>query len=98
MQTLIGKYVLEKQLRALNLIEDDVWLTNLPDLVRKYEKYFEVLGDKLSLQYGGSLAHHSSLDKGKGFFKSSIPELITSIQRHWANNFSDSYKQGIIFK
>jgi hypothetical protein len=96
MQQLVGKYALEKQLRALNLIDENISLNNLPDLVRNYEKYYEKLGDKLSLQYGGSIAHHSSLHKGKGFFRNSIPELITSVKRHWANNFSDSYKQGIV--
>jgi phosphatidylinositol 3,5-bisphosphate 5-phosphatase len=51
------------------------------------------MGDEISLQYGGSIAHHASLSKKKGFFKSAIPELWTSVKRHWANNFSDSSKQ-----
>lgn len=94
MQQLIGKAALEKQLKALNILDEEDQLQSLTEVITSYEKYFEILGDKLSLQYGGSLAHHSSLHKTKGLFKNSIPELITSVKRHWANNFSDSYKQG----
>ena len=48
------------------------------------------MGDEIALQYGGSKAHHSNFNnKKKGFFKSSLPELITSVKRHIANNFSD---------
>lgn len=61
-----------------------------------FQKYFETMGDEISLQYGGSIAHHASLSKKKGFFKNAIPELWTSVKRHWANNFSDSSKQGAI--
>lgn len=54
------------------------------------------MGDEISLQYGGSIAHHANLSKKKGLFKNALPELWTSVKRHWANNFSDSSKQGAI--
>lgn len=94
MQQLVGRYALQKQLQAMNIIEETDQIHHFPEILENYEKSFEVLGDKLSLQYGGSIAHHSSLDRTKGFFNNFVPEFITSVKRHWANNFSDSYKQG----
>ena len=54
------------------------------------------MGDEISLQYGGSIAHKSRLNKKKSIFKGALPELWTSVKRHWANNFSDASKQGAI--
>jgi len=54
------------------------------------------MGDEISLQYGGSIAHKQNINKKKGIFKGAIPELWTSMKRHWANNFSDASKQGAI--
>ena len=50
----------------------------------------------ISLQYGSSLAHHSNLTKKKNIFKNAIPELLTSVRRHYANNFLDPQRQLII--
>lgn len=61
-----------------------------------FQQCFGIMGDEISLQYGGSLAHHSNLNGKKGFFKNALPELWTSVKRHWANNFSDASKQGAI--
>jgi hypothetical protein len=54
------------------------------------------MGDHISMQYGGSKAHHSQADrsKSKGVFQS-LPELFTSVQRHIANNFKDPQKQNV---
>ena len=54
------------------------------------------MGDAISLQYGGSEAHHTALTKKKNFFKNALPELITSMQRHYANNFLDPKRQNNI--
>lgn len=53
------------------------------------------MGDCISLQYGGSIAHHSQLQKKKSFF-ASLTEVGTSIKRHYANNFSDPQRQNVI--
>jgi len=95
-QQCIGIAVLEKQLKALNILEGSETLQNWLEVCSTFQKYFEIMGDEISLQYGGSIAHHANLTKKKGFFKSAIPELWTSVKRHWANNFSDSSKQGAI--
>lgn len=54
------------------------------------------MGDAISLQYGGSEAHHTALNKKKNFFKNALPELLTSVKRHYANNFLDPMRQNII--
>jgi hypothetical protein len=46
------------------------------------------MGDVISMQYGGSIAHHAQLNVKKGIF-ASLPEMITSVKRHFANNFTD---------
>ena len=57
---------------------------------------YNEMGDSISMQYGGSIAHHSQLDAGrKGIFKA-VPEWVTGIKRHLANNFSDPYRQSVI--
>ena len=53
------------------------------------------MGDSISMQYGGSIAHHSQLGEKKGIFKA-VPEWVTGIKRHLANNFSDPYRQSVI--
>jgi len=50
---------------------------------------YSKMGDVISMQYGGSIAHHSQLQKNQKAFMNSIPELITSVKRHYNNNFKD---------
>ena len=52
---------------------------------------YEEMGDSISMQYGGSKAHHATTGKKKGVL-ASLPELVTSVKRHYANNFTDPQK------
>ena len=56
---------------------------------------YQEMGDQISLQYGGSKAHHSVVGQKKGVLQS-LPEFFTSIQRHLANNFTDPQKQNAL--
>ena len=56
---------------------------------------YNQMGDAISMQYGGSIAHHAQLAKKKSIFNS-YSEIVTSIKRHLANNFSDPYRQSVI--
>ena len=56
---------------------------------------YDTMGDQISLQYGGSIAHHAQLGKKKGVL-AIASELVTSVKRHLANNFSDPYRQSVI--
>lgn len=56
---------------------------------------YEEMGDHISLQYGGSIAHHADTGKKKSIFAQTA-EMFTSIQRHFANNFTDPQKQNVL--
>lgn len=65
------------------------------DFFKHVTDMYNEMGDSISLQYGGSIAHHSQLQKKKSFF-ASLTEVGTSIKRHYANNFSDPQRQNVI--
>ena len=66
---------------------------------------YEQLGDRISLQYGGSEAHKkvtqqhrklgggSSAEDGKAAGASGGSELLTSLKRYYANVTKDALKQ-----
>ena len=58
MQQLIGIAALERQLKALKILEEDEKLQNNNEICLNYQKYFEIMGDEISLQYGGNLKYH----------------------------------------
>ena len=51
------------------------------------------MGDVISMQYGGSIAHHASMGKKKGL---GLGEMYTSIKRHWNNMYIDPSKQRVL--
>ena len=86
---MIGFKVLLRQLAKLE-VTYGVPPTNLKsNLFNKIVSMFSRMGDEISMQYGGSNAHHSQLQKNKAPLMNSIPELITSVKRHYNNNFKD---------
>jgi len=84
---LIGYYAALLQLHKLG-ISKHVKIDLDSDFYRKVHTMFEEMGDNISLQYGGSIAHHSNTGKQNKIFKA-VPELVTSVKRHFANNFTD---------
>lgn len=82
------------QLKRLGLTDNELVQMKsklFKDLTRMYDE----MGDQISMQYGGSIAHHAQLGKKKGF-TAFASELVTSVKRHYANNFSDPYRQSVI--
>lgn len=53
---------------------------------------YNKMGDVISMQYGGSVAHHASMGK-KGL---GLNEIFTSVQRHWNNLVIDPSKQRVL--
>lgn len=47
---------------------------------------YNKMGDVISMQYGGSIAHHAQMGKKKGF---GLNEIWTSLVRHYNNNVTD---------
>lgn len=60
-------------------------------LFKEITGMYDEMGDAISMQYGGSIAHHAQLGKKKGVF-SVAAEIVTSVKRHFANNFSDPFR------
>jgi hypothetical protein len=89
-------YVFEKQLKKLGIILPSSEVKMGSALGEAYKALFDKHGDRISMQYGGSDAHHSNLTKKKKFFENTLPELLTSVKRHYANNFLDPKRQLII--
>lgn len=56
---------------------------------------YERMGDLLSIQYGGSIAHKQNILKMSSEKKQTF-EFMTSIKRHLNNSFTDHYKQQTI--
>lgn len=79
-----------QQLKLLGLAQFDMINMN-SDFFKEVTDMYNEMGDIISLQYGGSIAHHSQLAKKKGFM-AGVSEMVTSLKRHIANNFSDSQR------
>ena len=79
------------QLKRLGL-SDNEHINMTSELFKAITTMYDEMGDTISLQYGGSIAHHAQLGKKKGFF-AIASELVTSVKRHLANNFSDPHRQ-----
>ena len=88
---MIGYRVALMQLKQLGL-SDNEHINMTSDLFKSITSMYDEMGDQISMQYGGSIAHHAQLGKKKGFF-AIAGELITSVKRHLANNFSDPHRQ-----
>jgi hypothetical protein len=54
---------------------------------------YNKMGDSISMQYGGSVAHHAQMGKKKGY---GISEIITSVKRHYNNVVTDPSRQRVI--
>ncbi|KAI3833505.1 hypothetical protein MKW98_024504 [Papaver atlanticum] len=92
-----GLAALGYQLNALGLIsrpkigQDDRLAVDLMDL-------YEMMGDILSLQYGGSLSHCKIFWLKRGHWKPAVnaSDMIRSVRRYGSNTFTDGEKQDAI--
>ena len=62
------------------------------EFLKMFFSLYDKMGDSISIQYGGSIAHHSSMGKKKGL---GLGEILTSIKRHISNVVTDPGKQRI---
>ncbi|KAI3884425.1 hypothetical protein MKX03_034765 [Papaver bracteatum] len=92
-----GLAALGYQLNALGFISrrkighDDPLVVGLMGL-------YEMMGDTLSLQYGGSLAHCKIFWSRRGHWKAAIhtQDILRSLKRYWSNAYTDADKQDAI--
>lgn len=62
------------------------------EFFNSFLEMYNKMGDSISIQYGGSIAHHASMGKKKGL---GVGELITSVKRHFNNVVIDPSKQRV---
>ena len=80
------------QLVALKVLkESEIQMSS--EFFNELFRMYEAMGDSISIQYGGSIAHHANMgQKKKGL---GLGEVWTSIKRHISNVVSDPGKQKI---
>ncbi|CEM34996.1 unnamed protein product [Vitrella brassicaformis CCMP3155] len=90
-QFFVGRCVLAHQLAALAFLPEPK-LDFDSQVVSVLSELYDLMGDHLSLQYGGSIAHKKYTRERPRMMKQS-KELLTSLKRHYTNSFADSEKQ-----
>jgi hypothetical protein len=68
------------------------------DILVHFKEMYEQMGDLISLQYGSSVAHKQNVnsDENGAAGRGRRFEFLTSLQRHFRNNFSDQQRQNQI--
>lgn len=93
-QFAVGMRALGQQLYAMG-IRNTPMLESSSQLVRVLTQLYSVVGDAISMQYGGSEAHKNVKNTAsRENFKHR--ELLTSIRRYYSNSFTDTAKQDAI--
>eukprot|EP00898_Chlorokybus_atmophyticus_P006892 jgi/Chlat1/7203/Chrsp57S06849 len=96
-QFAFGVCALGYQLCALGLIETPE-LEAEAIIVAALMDMYQEMGDVLSQQYGGSLAHNTIFGEHRGDWTASMrsKDLVTSIRRYYSNTYTDAEKQDAI--
>lgn len=76
-----------RQLAQLRVLRDPK-IQMKSDFFNLIFEMYNKMGDSISLQYGGSIAHHAQMGK-----KKKIGEMITGMKRHFSNVVTDPSKQ-----
>ncbi|DAZ98090.1 TPA: hypothetical protein N0F65_005252, partial [Lagenidium giganteum] len=90
----VGMRALGQQLYAMG-IRNTPLLESRSQLVRVLMLLYSLVGDAISMQYGGSEAH-KNVKNSAGRENVKHRELLTSIRRYYSNSFTDMAKQDAI--
>eukprot|EP00899_Mesostigma_viride_P018725 jgi/Mesvir1/26854/Mv20603-RA.2 len=97
-QFVFGMKALGHQLHALGL-SDTPTLDKECGIVHTLMDMYQVMGDVLSNQYGGSAAHNTVFQEQRGgIWKAALRsrEIVTSLKRYYSNTYTDFEKQDAI--
>ncbi|KAL5755482.1 hypothetical protein ACOSQ2_020228 [Xanthoceras sorbifolium] len=92
-----GLVALGRQLYTLGIVESpNIDLYN--PLAEELMKMYEIMGDTLALQYGGSAAHNKIFCERRGQWKAAThsQEFFRTLQRYYSNAYVDAEKQDAI--
>lgn len=87
-QELIGYVAILEQLVSMRVLKKGE-IQMKSEFFNSFFEMYNKMGDTISIQYGGSIAHHSSMGKKKGL---GIGEIVTSVKRHFNNVVIDPSK------
>ncbi|KAI3833518.1 hypothetical protein MKW98_024517 [Papaver atlanticum] len=92
-----GLAALGHQLHALGLI-DSPKITQDNPLALQFMGLYEIMGDTIAFQYGGSAAHNKIFSLIRGHWMAAIgtQEFFRSVQRYYNNAYMDAEKQDAI--
>ncbi|KAK9131506.1 hypothetical protein Sjap_011993 [Stephania japonica] len=92
-----GLAALGHQLHALGFIDDTKLDLDSP-LADELMRFYEIMGDTLALQYGGSAAHNKIFCERRGQWKAAThsQEFFRTLQRYYSNAYMDAEKQDAI--
>ncbi|KAI3973162.1 hypothetical protein MKX01_020897 [Papaver californicum] len=92
-----GLAALGHQLHSLGLI-DSPKITQDNPLALQFMGLYEIMGDTIAFQYGGSAAHNKIFSLIRGHWMATIgtQEFFRSVQRYYNNAYMDAEKQDAI--
>eukprot|EP00210_Caulerpa_lentillifera_P003675 g3508.t1 len=96
-QYVYGLTTLGHQLNSLGLLDSNELDPNC-SLAYQLMEMYEIMGNVIALQYGGSEAHGKFFEKMRGRSRAitKSKELLTSLRRYYSNAISDPEKQDAI--
>lgn len=93
-QFAMGRSALKIQLFKMGFLKADSRLEFDSDCVTMLESLYEIHGDTLALQYGGSqLVHRIKTYRKTAAWMSQGSEVVQNLSRYYSNTFSDQEKQ-----
>lgn len=93
-QFAMGRCALAHQLHKMGLLKADSKLEFDSDCVTMLESLYEIHGDTLALQYGGSqLVHRIKTYRKTAAWTSQGNDIMQTLSRYLSNTFSDQEKQ-----
>lgn len=96
-QSLIGKYVLRKQMIQAGILSEFEMIESYPDLNSLFSNMWADHADVCSIQYAGTGALKSDFTRtGKRRLTGVIADGINSLIRYYKNNFEDGFRQDSI--
>ncbi|XP_078448417.1 phosphoinositide phosphatase SAC7-like isoform X2 [Wolffia australiana] len=96
-QSLIGRKMLERQLRRLGIFSDVDTINLHPDFDARFKMSWANHGDEISMQYSGTPALKGDFVRyGKRTFQGIFNDGRNALARYYFNNFVDGSKQDAI--
>ncbi|XP_063948741.1 phosphoinositide phosphatase SAC7 isoform X1 [Daucus carota subsp. sativus] len=96
-QSMIGRKMLESQLRRLGLFDAEETINSHPNFDDSFKILWANHGDEISIQYSGTPALKGDfVRRGKRTFQGILNDGRNSLMRYYLNNFCDGTKQDAI--